>query len=284
MHSISVKMELLDMKSVSASRVVCTRFFKRLLLSGIAIAFLSIVPSQSTHAQSEEIYDPLEDVNRGIFWFNDTLDVNVLEPVAKGYKEYVPSFMRTGISNFFSNLRYPSYLVSDILQGKITQAGEHTGRFLINSTVGLAGFLDIAKDVGLPDHQEDFGIMLAYHGVPAGPYLMLPLLGPSNVRDGVGLIVDGFLDPIGWIGYSSLSSSTKLIIAASALGIRTIHTRAGLIQAIETGKESSVDYYLFVQSAYYQYREGLVHDGMVPDELDEEPAGRTTKFEQPGDN
>jgi phospholipid-binding lipoprotein MlaA len=278
------KKELLDMKFVGASGVFCTRFFERGVLGIIIVAVIGVVSLQPSYAQSEEIYDPLEDVNRGIFWFNDKLDVNVLEPVAKGYKEYVPSFMRTGINNFFSNLRYPSYLVSDILQGKITQAGEHTGRFLINSTIGLAGFLDIAKDVGLPDHQEDFGIMLAYHGVPAGPYLMLPLLGPSNVRDGVGLIVDGFLDPIGWVGYSGLSNSTKLIIAASALGIRTIHTRAGLIQAIETGKESSVDYYLFVQSAYYQFRNGLVYDGMVPDELDEEPAGRTTKFEQPGDN
>ena len=271
------------MKGTSALQRGYTRFIERAVLSIVTLGLVTAISFQSSYAQSEEIYDPIEDVNRGIFWFNDTLDVNVLEPIAKGYKEYVPSFMRTGINNFFLNLRYPSYLVSDILQGKITQAGEHTGRFLINSTIGLGGLLDIAKDVGLPDHQEDFGIMLAYHGVPAGPYLMLPFLGPSNVRDGVGLIVDGFLDPIGWIGYSSLSSSTKLIIAASTLGIRTVHTRAGLIQAIETGKESSVDYYLFVQSAYYQYREGLVYDGMAPDELDEEPAGRTTKIKQPGD-
>ena len=255
----------------------------RFRFSGVVLTAAITVFSSTAFAQTEEIYDPLEDVNRSIFWFNDTLDVNVLEPVAKGYKEYVPSFMRTGINNFFLNLRYPSYLVSDLIQGKITQAGEHTGRFLINSTIGMAGLIDVAKDLGLPDHEEDFGTALAYHGVPAGPYLMLPLLGPSNVRDGVGRIVDGFLDPIGWVGYSNLSSSTKLIIAASALGVRTIHTRAGLIQAIETGKESSVDYYLFVQSAYYQYREGLVYDGMPPDEFDEEIGGRTTKFEQPGD-
>lgn len=284
MHLTGAIKELLDMKGNFTIQGLYSHFMSRAFISAVSLSVASMMTLSQCHAQSEEIYDPLEDVNRGIFWFNDTLDVNILEPVARGYKEYVPSFMRTGIHNFFLNLRYPSYLVSDILQGKITQAGEHTGRFLINSTIGLGGLLDIAKDVGLPDHQEDFGIMLAYHGVPAGPYLMLPLLGPSNVRDGVGQIVDGFLDPIGWIGYSSLSSSTKLIIAASTLGIRTIHTRAGLIQAIETGKESSVDYYLFVQSAYYQYREGLVYDGMVPDELDEEPAGRTTKIEQPGDN
>ncbi len=235
-------------------------------------------------AQTEDIYDPLEDMNRGIFWFNDKLDVNIFEPVARGYKDVVPQFMRTGVNNFFLNLRYPSYLVSDIIQGKFEQAGDHTGRFLINTTLGVVGLIDVAEDMGLPDHDEDFGIGLAYNGVPAGPYLMLPILGPSNVRDGVGRIVDGFLDPIGWIGYSSLSSSTKLAIAASYLGLKLVHTRAGLLQAVEAGKEASMDYYLFVQGAYYQYRAGVLNDGKDMDELADEESERVTKIAQPGDS
>ena len=219
-------------------------------------------------ALPEDPYDPIEPVNRGIFWFNDQLDIHLLEPVAQGYHDYVPRPIRTGVNNFFLNLRYPSYLVSDIIQGKFEQVLDHTGRFLINSTVGIGGLIDFAKDWGLPDHEEDFGLALAYHNVPAGPYLVVPLIGPSNVRDGVGRIVDAFLDPIGWVAYSNISSSAKLAVAATALGMRTVNTRAGLLQAIEAAKEGSVDYYLFVQGAYYQNRYGLLTDGA--DVADEE--------------
>lgn len=224
-------------------------------------------------ADVEEPYDPIEPVNRAIFDFNDTVDVHVLEPVARAYHDNVPDFMQTGIGNFFANLRYPSYLVSDIIQGKFDQVLDHTGRFLINSTVGVFGFIDFAKDWGLPDHREDFSVALAYHGVPHGPYLVLPILGPSSVRDGVGLIIDGLLDPIGWVAYSSLSTGTKLMIATSTLGVKLVHTRAGLLQAIEAGKESAVDYYLFTQGAYYQYRHGIVTDGKEEDTDDGDATG-----------
>ena len=221
--------------------------------------------------ESEEPYDPIEPVNRAIFDFNDSVDVHVLEPVARAYKENLPDPIYKGIGNFFSNLQYPSFLVSDIIQGKFEQALDHTGRFLVNTTVGLLGFIDVAKDIGLPSHEEDFGIALAYHGVPAGPYLVVPFWGPTNVRDGIGSIVDGFLNPIGWVGYTNLDSGTKLAIAAGALGLRIVNTRAGLLQGIETAKESSVDYYLSIQGAYYQYRHGLVTDGAEEeDEFDKE--------------
>jgi phospholipid-binding lipoprotein MlaA len=231
----------------------------------VVLVAVCAVPAQVIRAEVEEPYDPIEGVNRAIFSFNDTLDVYVLEPVARRYREHTPDPVRKGIGNFFLNLRYPSYLVSDIVQGKFDQALEHTGRFLVNSTVGVVGLIDVAKDWGLPDHDEDFGIALAYHGVPSGPYLVLPLLGPSCVRDGVGRIVDAFLDPIGWVGYSNISSSAKIVIAATSLGVRTVHTRSGLLQAIESAKESSVDYYLFAQGAYYQYRHGVLTDGKDED-------------------
>jgi phospholipid-binding lipoprotein MlaA len=223
----------------------------------------------NAQAAPEEPYDPIEPVNRAIFDFNDGVDHYVLEPVARGYRENLPDFVQTGVGNFFENLRYPSYLVSDIFQGKFGQILDHTGRFLINTTVGVGGLFDFATDWGLPVHDEDFGIALAYNGVPSGPYLVIPILGPSNVRDGFGRIVDAFLDPIGWVGYTSLSAGTKVAIAASALGVKLVHTRAGLLQAVETAKESSVDYYLFVQGAYYQHRHGILTDGKDDEVYDE---------------
>lgn len=247
--------------------VSCFSLLRRSVLIAISLVSITLSTALPAQAEVEEPYDPIEPVNRAIFDFNDTVDIYVLEPVARSYRNNVPDFMQTGIGNFFRNLRYPSYLVSDIIQGKFEQALDHTGRFLINSTVGVLGFIDVAEDWGLPDHQEDFGIGLAYNGVPHGPYLVIPILGPSSVRDGFGLIVDGFLDPIGWIGYSSLSAGTKVAIAAGTLGVKLVHTRAGLLQAIEAAKESSVDYYLFAQGAYYQHRHGLVTDGKDEDEI-----------------
>jgi phospholipid-binding lipoprotein MlaA len=247
---------------------------KKTVLSLLSLAMLQL-PLGVTRAvaQPEEPYDPWEPMNRGIFDFNDYLDVHILEPVARFYKENAPEPVYIGVGNFFSNLEYPNFLVSDIVQGKFTQAWDHTARFLINTTVGVLGFMDFATEWGYPFHDEDFGIALAYHGVPSGPYLVVPLFGPMNVRDGIGEIVDGFINPIGWVGYSSLDDGTKVAIALGALSIRTVQTRAGLLQAIETAKESSVDYYLSVQGAYYQYRHGMLTDGKDDDEDDQ--------FEQP---
>ena len=232
------------------------------------------VAVESAAAEDEEVwlpeqaYDPLEEMNRGIFWFNDKLDVYVAEPIARGYDRIVPDLVRIGLGNFFENVGYPSYLLSDLVQLKFTQAGEHTGRFLINTTIGLFGFLDIAEDFGLPRHREDFGSALAYHGVPGGPYLMLPLLGPSNVRDGIGRIVDTLVHPFSILTYADAGLS--LPVTTGAFALELVHTRAGLIEAVETAKESSPDYYLFVQSAYYQYRDGIVSDGKVKRPLDDE--------------
>ncbi len=227
----------------------------------------------SVFAQSDpEINDPWEPMNRGIFDFNDTLDVHVFEPIAQGYKDITHENVRIGVGNFFNNLRYPSYLVSDLVQFKFTQALTHTGRFLINTTAGIAGFIDVAKHVGLPDHEEDFGIALAYHGVPAGPYFVIPLIGPSNVRDTCGLVVDFFLDPLYWVRYTNLSTGAKLAIAGSTTALKYVDTRASLLEGIKSAKESSVDYYLFVQGAYYQHRRGVLRDGATEDDdvFDEE--------------
>jgi len=207
---------------------------------------------------AEEIYDPFENVNRKIFWFNDQVDIYVLEPVARGYDYITPSPVQRGVRNFFNNLRYPQYLVNDLLQLEFSQAANHTGRFLINSTIGIGGLIDHASHMGLEDHAEDFGLTLAKYGVPPGPYIVIPFLGPSNLRDGIGQGVDYFLDPLYYVYYTDLSSKEKLIISASTTSLDVVSRRARMLDAIETAKGATLDYYSFAQGAYYQYRRGQI--------------------------
>jgi len=268
------------------SRVVCVLAVSRAVLASGLLALLVHVPLAAAQqeinssiktqfapedsfeeesALEKEIRDPLEMLNRGVFWFNDKFDVFFGEPVARGYDFIVPNRVQKGVSNFFDNLSYPSYLVSDLVQFKFTQAAEHTGRFLINSTVGLAGFIDVAKCAGLEKHQEDFGLALAYHGVPPGPYLVIPVLGPSNLRDGVGQVVDFVLHPFFWVSQTTrISSKDSDYITWGGATLQFVNTRARLLDVVEAAKEGSVDYYLFMQGAYYQYREGLLYDGDPP--------------------
>ncbi len=218
-----------------------------------------------------DIRDPWEGMNRAIFSFNNGFDEYILEPVSRGYHWLLPDFMEEGIHNFFLNLRFPSYLLSDVVQFKFSQALRHTGRFLINTTAGIGGLIDVAQHVGLPDHKEDFGIALAYHGVGPGPYLVLPFLGPSNVRDTVGTVVDLLIDPVAIFFYTN-SIDNEFWVGAGISSWRMVDARTQLLEAIDAAKESSLDYYLFVQSAYYQDRRGLLYDGFQ-DSDDDLPAG-----------
>lgn len=220
--------------------------------------------------EPSEISDPFEGWNRGVFWFNDKLDRYLLEPVADGYDYVMPDPAQRGVTNFFDNLLYPRYLVSDIVQFKFSQALEHTGRFLINSTVGIFGFIDVAKHVGLERHQEDIGLALGYHGVPTGPYLVFPFFGPSNMRDGVGLMFDMALNPVGWAVADAASSNDAIAITAGTTAVDVVQQRANLDEAIEAARDASLDYYLFVQSAYYQRREALINDEQLNAEKAEE--------------
>jgi phospholipid-binding lipoprotein MlaA len=207
-----------------------------------------------------DIYDPWEPMNRGIFWFNDRVDVYVLEPVARGYDNVMPDAAQRGVGNFFKNLRYPSHLVSDIIQGKGQQALEHTGQFLINTTLGVVGIFDVAESFGLSPKEEDFATALASYEVPAGPYLVIPFIGPSNVRDGVGLLVDTVLNPLYWLSFAGGSSDVETPVTVGLTTLKFVDIRAGLLDAVETAKGASLDYYLFMQGAYYQYRDGLLKD------------------------
>lgn len=240
---------------------------KRLSSCRLCLVLVTAAIFASPVYSEEEIRDPFEGFNRRVFQFNDGFDVYVAEPVAEAYDSVVPDPVQDGISNFFANLRNPSYFVSDLVQFKFEQAGVHTARFVINSTLGIAGFLDVAQHLGLEEHKEDFALALAYHGVPAGPYLVLPLLGPSTLRDGIGLIVDTVLDPIYILTFGNvLRSKEETILGFGAKTVEFVNRRADLLDAVDTAKESALDYYLFVQSAYYQHREGLLNDGVSLDD------------------
>ncbi|MCA3187978.1 MAG: VacJ family lipoprotein, partial [Cupriavidus sp.] len=139
--------------------------------------------------------DPLEPFNRGVSTFNDNLDKYALKPVAEGYQDYIPSPVRTAVGNFFSNVSDVYSAANNLLQGKPSRAAEDTMRVAINSVLGLGGLIDIATPAGLPKYKEDFGQTMGVWGVPSGPYLVLPLFGPSSVRDGTGMVVDRFMDP-----------------------------------------------------------------------------------------
>jgi phospholipid-binding lipoprotein MlaA len=217
-----------------------------LLLSGCAT-----VPSGKPDPR-----DPWEGFNRASYKFNDALDRAIAKPAAKGYKKVTPRVVRTGVSNFISNLGTITTVVNDVLQGKMKQAGQDSGRFLLNSTLGLAGLFDPASAAGLERNSEDFGQTLGKWGVKSGPYLMLPILGPSTVRDTVGRIPDQFTYPVNYLE----DDSTRYIIR----GVDFLDLRAGLLD-LDAQIEKSYDKYAFIRNAWLQRREYQVTDGNVGD-------------------
>jgi len=218
--------------------------------------------------QAEEVSDPLESINRKVFWFNNQLDYYILEPVSKAYTWTLPRPVRRSIGNFFSNLEYPIHLVSNLAQGKFDQAGNDTGRFILNSTFGVVGLFDVAEGAGFKYHEEDFGTALGHWGVEGGPYLVLPILGPSNLRDFGGTAVDYFLHPLRWAQLDSgLSDDVDYSLIAVGV-VEVVDTRASLQQMIDASKEASLDYYSFLRNAYHQRRQGIIYDGFPPEDDD----------------
>jgi phospholipid-binding lipoprotein MlaA len=213
--------------------------------------------------------DPLERMNRGVYKFNDAIDRAVLKPVATGYRKGVPRVVRTGISNFLSNLAYPTVMVNNLLQGKFKDAATDLGRFALNCTLGLGGLLDPATHVGIPRNDEDFGQTLGRWGVPSGPYLVLPLIGPSTLRDGPSLLVDKETDL-----RTRLDIKQEERYALIALSV--IDARVGLL-SLDASLAETYDPYAFVRDAWLQRREYKVRDGDVPEEAPLED------FEDPGE-
>jgi len=206
--------------------------------------------------------DPLEPFNRAVFEFNDAIDGAVLKPVAKGYRAVLPGFVRSGVSNFFSNVEDVWIFINDLLQGKFQRGLDDFGRVFFNSTFGIAGVFDFASDVGMQKHNEDFGQTLGWWGVGSGPYLVLPFLGPSSVRDGSAFLVDTQADLVWRIGDVSLRNT--------AVGVRVVGRRAELLDATSIIEQAALDKYTFVREASLQRRRNLVYDGDPPREKDDE--------------
>lgn len=203
--------------------------------------------------------DPWEGFNKGMFAFNEGLDKVVLKPVAQGYEAAVPAPMRTGVGNAFSNVEDLAIGANNLLQGKPENALSDLGRLLINSTLGILGLFDVASEMGLEKHNEDFGQTLGRWGVGTGPYLVLPVLGPRNVRDTVGKAVDIQADPVADVYPVNLRNSL--------LGTRLIGDRAGLLPADKAIEDAALgDKYGYMRDTYLQRRENLVYDGKPPRE------------------
>lgn len=207
--------------------------------------------------------DPLEPLNRGIYHFNDGVDNLVLRPAAELYRGALPQFIRTGVSNFFSNINDVIVALNNLLQGKFLNAASDVGRIAVNTTAGLLGVIDVATEIGLEKNNEDFGQTLGYWGLGPGPFLMLPILGPSSVRDAVGLLVDYKTHPI---TYVEPSRSQNIL-----WGTLFINRRAELLETSKILETAALDPYEFLRDAYLQRRRNLVHDGSPPPEKDDEP-------------
>ena len=203
--------------------------------------------------------DPLERYNRAIFSFNETMDKAVVKPVAKGYNWIMPDFLSTGVTNFFNNLDDIVVFANSLLQLKLHQAASTSARIVWNTTIGLLGFIDVATHMDLPKYNEDFGQTLAFWGVDSGPFFMLPLLGPSTVRDGLAL-------PVDWILFDPVFQDKELEVTLSLLAVRYTDKRAGLLKATNIIDETAPDKYAFIRDAFLQRREYLIHDGAVPDD------------------
>ena len=206
-----------------------------------------------TSKVEDEIYDPFEPVNRAIFSFNNVADRVVLEPVAKGYKK-LPSPRQSGISNFLSNLRAPLVVVNQLLQGQGENAIQSSGRFIINSTVGLLGIFDVAEKIGIEEKEEDFGQTLATWGVGDGFYIVLPLFGPSNIRDTSGMLITMVTDPIN--AYAVSEGEAWLVPMRTAAN--AVDQRSKIIDEVNALRDNSVDYYAAVRSSYYQNRKAAI--------------------------
>ena len=215
--------------------------------------------------------DPIEGFNRAMFAFNDGLDKAVVKPVAKGYEAVLPQPARNGVANFFSNIGDVFIAVNDLLQGKVPDAINDTGRVLVNSTLGVLGFMDVATELGVPKRTEDFGLTLARWGVGNGPYVVLPFFGGRTTRDAFGLVLDLKADPVSNI--ANIPSRNTLVAT------RILSDRVQLFPADKIVDEAALDRYSYIRDAYLQHRRSLIYDGNPPREDDHgaaaEPVGKT---------
>jgi phospholipid-binding lipoprotein MlaA len=223
-----------------------------LLAAGLLTSCASLPPGSPRDPR-----DPWERYNRAVFKFNDALDRNIAQPLAEGYVKVTPPPVRSGIDNFFNNLTYPTVIVNDLLQIKLKAFVSDTARLVLNTTLGIGGLFDPATQLGLPAGDEDFGQTLGHWGVPAGPYFLWPISGPSTVRDTVGWFPDQFTDP--------KTYAKPMGLRLGLNGMNLFLERVALLPTDDVVRRS-FDPYVFMRNAYLQHREFDVKDGKVPDE------------------
>ncbi len=238
-----------------------SRYTRPMLARPLLLPLLVVGCLLSPAAAEYTAHDPIEGLNRQTHALNDWLDRNILRPVALGWKTITPNIVRDSLRNFDDNLRSPVIAANDVLQWKWRAAGEQVARFGVNTTVGVLGFRDVAAEWGLEKQSEDTGQTLGLWGIPPGPYVVLPLLGPSNPRDIVGMFGDSFLS-VYWIvapWYASLGYRS----------VDVVNRRAIFDDDLQSTRAAALDYYVFIRNAYGQRREALIND-MAEDETDGE--------------
>lgn len=233
-------------------------------------AILAGCASTTDGQRTSQIDDPFEGTNRAVFSFNNAVDDAVIHPVVKGYRAVVPKPGRTGVRNFLRNLKSPVTFANQVLQGDVDGAGDVAVRTVVNTLVGVGGLFDVAGSEGIIYEQEDFGQTLAVWGVGHGPYIVVPFLGPSSLRDYAGYAVDSFADPLRWYLFNIDEEGWYY----AKLGADYLDLRESLINVLKDLESSSIDYYAAVRSTYYQRREALVRDQVAaatgsPSELDD---------------
>ena len=231
---------------------IAERMFS-LVLAGAAMGTVSGCATTASNPK-----DPYEGFNRAMYAVNEGVDV-VLKPVAQGYDAAAPLPVKAGVGNFFGNIADVWTAVNNLLQGKIDQAASDAGRVLLNTTVGIGGVFDIASEVGLQKHSEDFGQTLGKWGVGDGPYFFWPIIGPRTARDTLGWGVDAYVDPV--------SNVSDVPWRNSLLGVRLIDTRASLLPSDKVVEEAAFDKYNYIRDAYLQHRRSQIHDGNPPRDL-----------------
>ncbi len=227
-----------------------------------AFGALVVVSALSGCAATPSKVDPLEPMNRALYEVHDVVDTNIVKPVAQVYVAVVPQFVRTGIANVFNNIDDVFSAVNGLLQGKLDKAGNDLGRVLTNTLFGLGGLIDVASDAGIERGNEDFGQTFAFWGLPAGPYLFVPLFGPTTVRDGTGVLVRIAVGPVGFL--------PDVAVRNSLYGVGYVDIRAQLLGTGELVDTAALDRYLFIRNAYLQRRRYLLYDGKPPPEPEDE--------------
>jgi phospholipid-binding lipoprotein MlaA len=225
----------------------------------LGLALLAVLVSGCTTSKDPEAIaqnDPYESTNRAIFEMNNKVDRAVAKPAGKFYNHAVPQFARDGMHNFLTNLNKPVTLGNDMLQANGPRVGETLGRIIVNTTVGLGGFIDVATKIGMPDHSEDFGQTLGTWGAEEGPYIVLPFMGPDPPRDMVGDVADIFMDPFTYIRFHG--SDTWYAVRS---GVGVLDLRARNIDTLDQIERSSIDFYATTRSLYRQYRNAEIRNG-----------------------